>query len=128
MGSGHMRFRYQAEQRIRLARDFLAVRKQGRVFRCQEWFLNFRCPAETEPSLRRFGVIASRRVGNAVVRNRCKRRARELFRLHQHELPESCDLVLVIRKPFAQRSFEDLEALLQKAFAYLLKPRSSSSA
>jgi len=122
-----MRFRYQAGQRISRARDFQATRERGQVFRCRQFFMNLLTPGTVEPAQRRFAVIASRRVGNAVVRNRCKRRARELFRLHQHELPESSDLVLVIRAPFAQSDFEELDAMLQKAFAYLLKRIKSCS-
>gem|GEM_PF-164373 len=49
--------------------------------------------------LRRLGVVASRAaVGNAVQRNRAKRRLRALFRLHQQTLPPSGDLLLVARR------------------------------
>ncbi|TVQ52397.1 MAG: ribonuclease P protein component [Phycisphaerales bacterium] len=45
----------------------------------------------------RLGLIVSRRVGNAVVRNRVKRQLREAFRLSQHDLPTGYDLVVSVR-------------------------------
>ena len=42
----------------------------------------------------RLGLSVSRKVGNAVVRIRWKRRIREAFRLSQHELPLGIDLVV----------------------------------
>lgn len=46
----------------------------------------------------RLGLVVSRKVGNAVVRNRWKRALREAFRLTQHELPKQLDLVVVPRQ------------------------------
>ncbi len=42
----------------------------------------------------RLGLSVSRKVGNAVVRNRWKRLIREAFRLAQHDLPPGLDLVI----------------------------------
>jgi len=70
----------------------------------------------------RVGFTASRRVGNAVVRNRCKRRLRELAR---QLLPlygrESCDFVFIAKKSL----FSAKWAELQDACTYALKNISS---
>ncbi len=45
----------------------------------------------------RLGCSVSRKVGNAVVRNRYKRLFREAFRLSQYDLPPGVDLILIPR-------------------------------
>jgi len=63
----------------------------------------------------RLGIIASRRVGNAVKRNYGKRIFRELFRKHAGELPQGSELVVVLRGHYNKHSFADLEARLLRA-------------
>jgi ribonuclease P protein component len=62
-----------------------------------------------EGSENRFGVTASRRVGGAVVRSRCKRRLRELYRLYryQHEGPP-LEIVVNARRDCAEVAWSDL--------------------
>ena len=45
----------------------------------------------------RLGLTVSTKVGKAVVRNKVRRRLREIYRLHQHELARGWDLVVVAR-------------------------------
>ncbi len=45
----------------------------------------------------RLGCSVSKKIGNAVVRNRYKRLFREAFRLSQYELPLGLDLILIPR-------------------------------
>jgi ribonuclease P protein component len=63
-----------------------------------------------EQSPTRIGIIVSRRVGPALVRNRVRRLLRESFRLHQHELTATADLVLVARPSIAGKSFREVES------------------
>ncbi len=62
----------------------------------------------------RLGMAVSRKVGNAVVRNRIRRRIRESFRLLQHDLPAGYDLV-VIARPHEPASLEDYRQWLTRA-------------
>ena len=68
------------------------------------------CPGK-DPERARLGLTVSRKVGNAVVRNRVKRRVREWFRHDGRSLTAGWDVVVIARQeaarlPFAQLSRE----------------------
>jgi ribonuclease P protein component len=56
----------------------------------------------------KLGLSVSRRIGNAVVRNRWKRHLRESFRLVQDEFPAGHDLVVVVRSGLPPAGAEGL--------------------
>ncbi len=58
----------------------------------------------------RLGMTVSRRVGKAVIRNRIKRRVRELFRRAKSLTPPGYDLVVVPRPELLDADFATLEA------------------
>lgn len=103
-----------SRSRLRRQRDFVEVRAAGHRIPCGPFIFQCRLRDPGDP-LKRFGVIASRRVGNAVKRNRGKRIFRELFRTHEALLPPASDTVVVLRASFDRHSFADLESRFQRA-------------
>ena len=63
-----------------------------------------------EQPLTRYAFAISKRVGNAVVRNRVKRRLREILRLSG--LTEGYDIVIVARPAAAEADFQSLRTEL----------------
>ena len=64
---------------------------------------------EEETSGFRAGFITSRKVGAAVVRNRVRRRLREIVRRHQLELRSGIWIVTIARPAAARSSYGALE-------------------
>ena len=56
----------------------------------------------------RVGLTATKKVGHAVVRNRARRRLREVYRLHLGELRQGYDIILVARGRTVTASWKEL--------------------
>jgi ribonuclease P protein component len=67
----------------------------------------------------RLGVTVPARVGNAVLRNRLKRRVREVFRLNRANLPGGWDILLNPREAVAKVPFAALQRELLRVFPRL---------
>lgn len=104
-------------KRLRKPREFQEVRNQGKRILCGPFIFQCRRLSIGAGTQRRLGVIASRRVGNAVKRNLGKRTFRELFRLNESALPLGCDIVIVLRSSFDRHSFSDLKSRYLRACA-----------
>ena len=104
---------FERRDRLGRSRDFTRVYAQGtRV--ASRTFLMFL--AENTLGHHRLGLAIPRRVGNAVLRNRVKRRLREAFRLSRHRIAGSLDLVLHGRSEVATQPMPELrEALVATA-------------
>lgn len=114
-------------QRLKTRRQFLRV--AGRSRKCAMPGLVLQAAAQP-PGDRadgpRYGLTASRRVGNAVVRNRVRRRLRAAA---EDVLPrvadEGCDYVLIGRKTSLGRPFEALKRDLEEGLRKLGAARSA---
>ncbi len=104
---------------VRLVRrsDFDAVYRQGRR-RAAARFAIFCRPNGLAAS--RFGMSIRKALGAAAVRNRIRRRTREILRLHAAEIQPGWDFVihpraLVATLPFSELELELVELLLAAA-------------
>jgi ribonuclease P protein component len=93
--------------RIKQGRDFTRVRQEGRRMVTGCLIANWRRLPPGSPS--RLGVVTSRKIGKAVVRIRARRLLREAFRVHQHDLAEPVDLVLVARASIVANGLSGVE-------------------
>ena len=99
--------------RVRSRLDFAAVYERG--VRISDGCLSLTALLNDRPTSR-LGLAVSKRCGNAVQRNRLKRRLREAFRLSRAELPAGLDLVV---QPRADTPLE--LAVLRRSLASLAK-------
>jgi ribonuclease P protein component len=95
------------QRRLTRASEYERVKRNGLVRRDNLLMLS---AAFVENSgLSRVGFITSRRLGNAVARNRVRRRLREIVRRHQHDLRQDFWIVLVARRDAVKASYRSLE-------------------
>jgi ribonuclease P protein component len=72
----------------------------------------FSTRALTARNTSRFGISVKKALGGAVVRNRIKRRIREILRRNKTEIPTGWDIVIHPRSIVAQAAFPPLETEL----------------
>ncbi len=63
----------------------------------------------------RLGITVSNKIGKAVVRNKVRRRLREIYRLHEGEMQRGLDLVFVARGRSVDATYAQLEQAVLKA-------------
>jgi ribonuclease P protein component len=103
--------RLRRSQRLTRSEDFRAIYDQGRSLAGR--FMVLWVGKGPDTSMR-MGVVASRVVGDAVRRNRAKRRLREAWRLNRHRWKANVDVVLVSRRAILTAVWEDVVADLLK--------------
>ena len=94
--------------------EYDAVYQQGRRRTSREFTVFARANGREES---RFGWSIKKAVGGAVVRNRIRRRLREIVRLHRGEIAGGWDYVIHPRRTAATAEFEGLAAELVKLLA-----------
>ena len=111
-------YTFSKEHRLLKRKDFVNLNRLGTRDHTTHFTVILK---ENGLGINRVGITVTKKIGNAVKRNRIKRLAREFFRLHQHSIPHGYDIVIVAKKGAADLFFRKLkeelgEILLDKKF------------
>ena len=102
--------------RLKKRKEFLRVRQYGKSY-AHPLIVLLVAPNEIHRT--RTAVSANRYTGNAVQRNRIKRRLREIMRSLKNHIALGYDLIIIARKNAVEANFHDLhqavEHMLYKA-------------
>lgn len=96
-------------QRLKSSRLIKEALEQGRRFAGKFMVMWIRTG---DDAALRAGVIAGKKTGGAVERNRAKRRLREAFRLNRWRLNDKCDIVLMARDKIGAASWNEVQSEL----------------
>jgi ribonuclease P protein component len=111
----------QRERRLTEGKRFSLIHREGRGWANRLLVLKI-IPNDLDRN--RFGFLAGKRIGKAVVRNRVKRRLREVVRLAP--MKDGWDIILIARKGTSEASYHQLkraaEDLLKRARLLITQP------
>lgn len=93
--------------RVRANQHFQDIRRRGRSYSNEYLVL---CILPNGLPYSRYGFSVSSRIGNAVTRNRIKRRLREAMRLRMDSVQPGWDLVFIARNPIRSADYHQMDA------------------
>jgi ribonuclease P protein component len=93
-------------RRVLKRADFLRAQRGSTSARGQSFVLIVHHRADDDRA--RLGIIASRKSGNAVQRNRSKRMIREWFRTHGSLTPPGIDVLVIVRRGSYERQYGEV--------------------
>lgn len=103
----------QQYQRLRRSEDFQRLREVGVAHRNRLLVVSF---SQNELMHNRYGFIVGKQLGNAVTRNRIRRRLREVVRALDSLLIPGYDVVLIARQPLAEQPFDAVVRTVNELF------------
>lgn len=98
-------------QRMKKDKEFQQVFKSGKSFANRQFVVY--CYKKENQKEFRIGLSVSKKVGNAVVRNRIKRYIRQVFLEMKDELKQDMDYVIIARQQAATKDFHESKKSLQ---------------
>lgn len=87
-------------------RDFQRLYSKGKSVATPTLVIYFR---RTNRQYNQLGITTGKKVGNAVCRNKIRRRVREIYRLNEHKLKTGMDIVVVARVRAGKSDYATLE-------------------
>lgn len=106
-------FSFKKTERLAKRPQFEKVMAEGKRKRVDRLCIIFSIPNEL--GKKRLGIIASKKIGNAVARNRAKRKIREIFRHVKHRMEPALDIVVISGKDMVTLPYRVIEKKLSTA-------------
>lgn len=96
--------------RIKANKDFALAIKKGKTFKTDSYIIHV---ADNQYSRVRVGISVSKKLGNAVTRNKIKRQIRAMCQMIDFE-SNSKEVVIVVRKEFLEKTYQENKELLRQ--------------
>lgn len=109
------------KHRIKKNDEFQTVFQKGKSTANRQ-FVVYQLDKEEQPNFR-IGLSVSKKIGNAVVRNRIKRMIRQSITELKDEIDSGKDFVIIARKPCAEMTYEEVK----KSLIHVFKRRQSGT-
>ncbi len=95
-------FSFLKKERLLNRADFVKLNRLGKRYHTEHFVIIL---LENDLGYTRLGITVSKKTGNAVKRNRVKRRIREFFRLNKTHFPQGYDIVIISKKGASNLDF-----------------------
>ena len=99
-------FTFPRSLRVRSRADYLKIQRSGQKMGGRYLII---LSMDNELPASRFGITVSRKTGNAVTRNRVKRRIRELQRFNRDSVVTGKDIVVIATQKASEATFERMK-------------------
>lgn len=94
---------------LKSSRDFQKVYDKGKSFANRYLVIFF---LNNELNHNRVGFVTTKKLGNAVKRNKYKRRLKEAYRNTQNDILKGYDIIILFRKKIPEIDYSDIKSAL----------------
>ena len=96
---------------VKESRDFEDIIKTGSCIKGKSFIIHYK---KNSLSYDRFGISVSKKLGNAVFRNKYKRKIRSIIDNYKKHYVNNEDYIIILRRSGTERTFQDLKIELFK--------------
>lgn len=117
------------KNRIKKNEDFQKVFKHGKSMANRQFVIYMLDQPEEKEF--RLGLSVSKKIGNAVTRNRIKRLIRQVFMEEKENLKTGTDYIVIARNPASEMNYHEVQSslmhLFRKTKVYKMRQKSENS-
>ena len=112
---------------INKRRDYVNISKNGKKLTTNNFIIQYKksqlMGVNLDEEKVNIGIVASKKVGNAVERNYVKRRIRAISKIAVREITICYDFVIIGKKSILKEDFKILKVEIKKAFEEISKQK-----